>query len=209
MPRIHKRKSFFRRNFNLSTAQKALNIALATKKLLNVELKHIDIVTSTINPSNSGTVTSLNHCAEGVTSGTRNGLSIRAKSLNLHFKFNGNASATDTVVKVHVVVDRSPNGTMASYLDVMEEATVVAQTNNINWSRFKIIATRTIRLADSGFDNGFFSIYKKLNLPIKYENSNGTQDDIISNQLLLLITSDESANTPAVKFTSRVRYLDN
>lgn len=204
-----KYKKYARKHFNMSTAQKALTIALGVKKLLNVELKHIDIATTEITPSDSGGVHSLVNCAEGVTSSTRNGLSIRAKSLNMHFAYVQNASASETIIKIYIVLDKSPNGTKASYLDIMEEATIVSQTNNVGWSRFTILATKTVKMSVDGGSNGYFSIYKKLNLPVKYETSNGGDDDVQSNQILMLAVSDQTTNTPTLGFTSRVRYLDN
>lgn len=192
-----------------NVATKALKIALMTKRLLNVEYKHIDTNSTTITPGATGAIYSMNSCAEGDGSGNRNGLSLRMKSLYLKVYFQMHASATASAIRWCVVLDKSPNSNIATYSDIFESNSIVSQTNNKTNHRFRVLSDNLLTMSGSGEENGSRNVYKQLNHVVKYSSGGGTDGDLEKNQILLCIVSNEATNTPSFNYSSRVRFIDN
>lgn len=206
MPKSRRTKKFHK---YANVASKALSIALQTKKLLNVEYKHIDLGPVDTTPGNTGITISLNAVSQGDGSGNRDGLSIRMKNVNNRFKVTQNTSATKTIVRISLVMDKMPNSNKAAFTDIYESNSVLAQTNNVTNHRFHVIYDRTIALSSSGDASYVFNWYKQLNHVVKYSGSGGTENDLEKNQLLLCFISSEPTYPPTVSYTSRVRFIDN
>lgn len=205
MPKQRNRKRGY-----LNTAQKALKVALMTKQLLNVEHKHIDTAPSSLTCDTTGGVVALHGCSEGSTSFERNGLSIRTKSIAMHLKFIINAaSTTPQTVRIFLFKDKQPNGTTPSITDVLESVETVSLMNNENTTRFTVLRNWVVDLSPNGKEIHSESFYKKLNYVTKYIGSTSAATDIGYNALYLGYMSTEAANKPTVRYSARIRYIDN
>ena len=194
MPSIRsRRKSNRRKVFSnaYDTASKALNVAMKVKSLLNVEYKHIDVVPFTDTPGTTPSVYTLNACAEGDGSNQRSGISLRLKNLRLKGYYVMHGTATNTSVRIAIILDRSPNSNEATFTDVYESASVVTLPNNVTEKRFKILKDTNITLSGSGEENGSFDWYFPMNHITRYSNAGGTPNDIETNQVLLMIWSND------------------
>lgn len=192
-----------------NVAHTALKTALLVKTLINVEYKHIDTAAVTLSPSSTGAVYTFNACGEGDASTERNGLSIRMKSLMMKAYLVMHASATNTVVRYAIVLDKAPNSAQAGWTDIFESNSPVSMTNNITNSRFRILQDRTVTFSGTGEENASRQHFVPLNHVVKYTGAGATNGDIEKNQLYLCIISNEATNTPSVTYAARVRYIDN
>lgn len=204
--RRHKRKG---RKF-LNTAQKALKVALMTKSLLNVELKHIDTAPTNLTADTVGGVVAMHGCSEGNRSSQRNGLSIKNKSLTMKYtvKINGSSVAPQTVV-FYIVKDKQPRGTTPTWSDCFESVDQVSLMNNENTSRFRILKKVIVSLSPSGNEVYHGSFYKPLNFHTKYTGETAAATDIGYNGLYIFYMSDQATNKPTIRYSSRIRYVDN
>lgn len=215
MPLKKFKKKYPRASRALQVAGQALSIARSVASIVNVEYKLIDTGIVTTTPGSSGSIVSLNACSEGTTSSTRNGLSIKMKSLELRGFYTMDAQATNTVLRSMLVLDNSPNGSKATITEILESVDVIAMRNNINFGRFRVLYDRTFTMSGTGEENGVFHKYIKLNKHVKYSGSGGTENDIESGQLLFVQISNEDPGAtpqefpPSVKWNTRVRFVDN
>lgn len=191
-----------------SVAQSALNTALKVKRLINVEYKLVDS-SGSVNPSTTPLVNTTNAMAEGTTSTSRNGISVRLKSLRVKGYYTMHASATNTCFRCAVVLDKSPNSATPTFLNIYESASVVSMPNNVTEKRFRILKDTMFTMSGTGEENGRFDWYFPLNHITKYTGSGGSNNDLETNQLVLVIWSNEATNTPTLDYTARVRYIDN
>ncbi len=110
MPRRYKKyKKRYKRTNYLGTASKALSVALAVKKLVNVEFKHHNVQTVNTAITDAGTITNLSLFSLGDTSTTRDGGSVKFTSFRLSYALRINASATVTNMRVMIIHDKQTN----------------------------------------------------------------------------------------------------
>ncbi len=202
-------KKYPRASRALNVATQALSIAKSVASVINVEWKHIDSGVNTITPGTAGTVVSLNHLAEGVSSNERTGISIKMKSLELRGNFTMDATATNTILRLIVILDNSPNSDLATIAEMFEVGNVETLRNNVNFGRFKTLYDRSFAMSGTGMENGTYKKYIKLNNHVKYSGSDATEDGIEKGQLLFISFSNEATNKPSLKYNARVRYVDN
>lgn len=194
----------------LETARHALTIAKGVASVINVEFKHIDTAGTTVNPTATGVVLPMNSCAEGTASYERNGLSVRNKSLFIRGFVTGNASATNTLLRIMVVKELNPNGATPLITDIIETGfREISLMNNINGKEFKVLYSKFITMSADGSETAFFEKYLKLNGHTKYNSSSGAATSIDYGGYYLVLASNQMTNTPTVNYTSRIRYVDN
>lgn len=195
-----------------TTAYKAYKGVQAIRKLVNVEVRKLDIPdTSTYNPDNStGSVFHLSALAEGDSDNARTGNSIMGKYLTVRYTCIKHASASATNVRMLIVrdnqqiADSSP--TIAQLLDTNGSDYCLAPLNDDTVGRFQVLHDVSYQL-DA---NRLFKT-SKINLPIKFHiRFNGNADtDIQRNGIYLLVVTSEATNTPTFKFYSRLGFHDN
>jgi len=89
--------------------QWAMQLALFTKCMLNVEFKHvIGTGTSQAIPT-TGIRSLIVNLVEGITDNTRVGAQIKVMSIQLNYILNMSPSATTTLIRIMVVADRQTN----------------------------------------------------------------------------------------------------
>ncbi len=194
-----------------SVASKALSLARKNKSLLNVEYKVLDTDISTA-VSTTALITNINDIPQGDGVSTRDGRSVKLKSINVHCTLQANASATrGDMVRVMLIQDRSQSGVAPAVTDILRQATVESQRNvTSDQNRFRVYWDKTVVLAPPGEqgDRKYMEYYKSnLNIPMKYD---GTGNGAMStNSFWLLQLGKNSTNTSANIVDARIRFLDN
>ncbi len=205
----YKRK---KRSNYMNTAHKALKIALATKKLLNVEYKHLD-TTATATLGTTMAINALCIPQQGDSNSERIGNSIRMKSLLARFHIGINASATASHVRVLIVLDKQCNGSVVTAAEILEDtsATVsIVSPYAIDYTkRFRVLYDRVFRLNQADQREIYKKVFMKLNYHQQFDASTGGVADLTNKCLYLLRLSDESTNTPNFQYYTRCRYIDN
>lgn len=177
------------------------------KSRLNTEAKYIDLDNFvTAGPT---AILNLNLTAQGSEPYERDGNSIRMVSVQSNLKFNLHASASQTIIRCLLVLDKSPNGTgSATVTDMYVSATPYSLRNVDGLRRFKVLKDFHIRL-DSSDPEKMAMIYRKLNVKVKYNNSAGNPTSIENGLLQWVFISDETTFAPTISYNNRVRFIDN
>lgn len=217
MPRKYnkrKRKTNYVRNAKsaMEIASKALTIALALKKLMNVEKKFKEIAASQT-PGTGGAVTYLTAIGQGDTQNERQGNSLKAYANNLSYTINMSSMASDTLVRVMLVKDQVSDGTPPTINDILETTFSGAGQAHYNpnyaGSRFSILYDRKHALSINGsrIQNGKSNL--KLSHHVKYKGTTSGQLDAQSGHLYLITWSNETVNWPTLVVSNVFRYVDN
>ncbi len=199
---------------SMDTAFKALQIALATKRLLNVEKKWHDVDGFNINASQSGTIIQLTNVAQGDTSQTRDGDQLKILSLQLKLFGVRDSVANASLMRVMIVQDSQTNGAIYALSDLLEDASVsnnmLSPANLDNKYRFKIWYDRLHPMIESA-SNAIKVINKFFNkaVKIRFDNESAVISSLTSNSLSLVVICRQSTNVPTFTHWCRIRYVDN
>ncbi len=176
----------------------------------NVEKKFHDIDVNDTVISGGGTIQntgSINLIAQGVTESTRVGRKCTITDImwRWQLKLPAATSATNTVDEVRLIMylDKQANGATAAVADLLETTTIHGFNNLSNSGRFRILYDERIAMKAGGgaapsgaafvFSEGIKigSFYKKCNIPIEFSDVAGALTEIRSNNLGVLVLSDE------------------
>ncbi len=195
----------------MSTATKALVLAHGIKKLLNVEFKFHDVV-SAITPSTTPSIQQLTNIAQGDTDSTRDGAQIKIVRYNCKYSVIKNPSASATLLRVMLVLDKQTNGAIYNIADLLADVTadenIISMLNLDNKFRFRVLYNQVHKLTPA-LAIGYKEIMKDIDIKIRFDASTPSIADLTSYSLSFVFISNEATDTPAVKFFSRVRYVDN
>lgn len=199
-------------------------------KIPRLELKFYDQDTSQGTVSASGEITTLlSGASAGIVVGTnqtnRIGRKITIKALTIKgvwFKNNATAAENNDVVRISVLLDRQANGALPAYSDIYTTGAddLLGFNELYNTNRFKTLCTDTFTLNfNCAQGNGttillvgeqkYYEKHLTLNYPIEYNNTvgtSGTIDEIMSNNLLLVMSSLHGVSSRT--FSTRVRFVD-
>ncbi len=157
--------------------------------------------------------------AQGTTESERLGRKITIRSINWRWDIVKIASTSpsngDEVVRVILYLDKQTNGATATTVGLLETDDYQSFNNLANKSRFRILMDRTYVLnALSGGGDGTVndlysmiisdSLYKKVSIPIEYDNSltTGVITTVRSNNIGVLLLSKTGAIS---QFASKMR----
>ncbi len=204
-----------------SAAFTGLKIAQGLAALINTEWKHLDnnfVVTPNLG---TGSVSFISNIAQGSDVDQRNGDSILPKALQLRAKFSINSSATTTTVRYIILRDMQYDGANPTVPDVLAALDPLAFMNLDNGKRFRILKDWIVTLRKVDKTEVVLKTFLKFNKPrrgtnvhrhwyhIRYDGPASTEADADQGQLLILMISDETVNTPSVNTFVRLRYIDN
>ncbi len=195
-------------------AARALDLALKTKKLLNVEYKHHNVGQLSTAITDAGIFTTLSNLTEGSTSTARDGGQVKWTSFRLSYSIALHASARLSLVRILVVQDKQTNQALFTLADLLFDATVqdaIFSPYNINnASRFNVLYDRVHSLADNGANQIVTrTVIKKLNIKMRYDANAGSINDNSQDSLALIFISDQTTNDPTISFQYRGRFIDN
>ncbi len=158
----------------------------------------------------------VNLIAQGVTESTRVGRKCTIRSIHWHFVIELQGATakgnTSDVVRVMMVLDKQANQALPANTDVLESTSFLSFNNLSNRKRFRTLMDRTYTLVaqagggdgtteDYGEDQQWDEFHKKVNIPIEFNAAAGAITEITSNNLVILLASENGTST----FTSKVR----
>jgi len=221
MPYVRRKRTFARKGRSYKggsrkngVAFKALRMARYVSRIVSAEKKFLETY-ATDTPGLNLTVTPLTVLGQGVTSeASRIGNAILGRSLSIKGTITmSSAASIETMVRVMLVHDRNPNGTLPTTSDILDTGsahTIFAHYNIDNaGSRFKVLFDRVFTMNNSNKPKQFFSIYRKLNAVTKYLGTGASFGACASNHYYVCTSSDEGTNEPAVNYAAMFRFMDS
>lgn len=182
-----------------------------------IEKKNTNIIITT-DATTTPVITALNtaNISASAIAG-RIGRAILMKSVQLRMQFKREDTATTTVqaVRVGLFYDKQPNAALPAITEVYDSGTGVNSTwlrNLSNSERFYCLFDEVYTLDGAGGSTiKCDSIYRKLNLPTQFNQTNGgTIADITTGSLILIYAGNTAAGADDmdVEIQARVRYTD-
>ncbi len=188
-----------------ATALKALREVRKLKR--SVEKKFVFKVSQTLVVTDAGSVISFSPAAQGDGESERNGNQMLVTGVGMRMTALLNGSATETVLRVIVFVDkRQVTDTAPSVASVLQQVRPLSYLNGIRHNRFKVLFDKTFALevASNAFE--FVKFWTKLNLLQKYNGA--ATGDIEKNGIWLLTVADEVTNDPSLTFQGLLTFTD-
>ncbi len=214
MPRKYKRRAYKKpmKYVVADKAEAAYNMAVALKRIVNVERKYYDVTIADSAVASAGEITDLSGIAQGDTSITRDGDSLKPLGFNIRYKLTGDTNATfDTVVRYILFRMKHENSVVPTVADILEGALPEAQFNFTERDRFTVLDDKThvLHVADSTILP--ITMHKsgaKLTGHMTFET--GTVNHENGGLYMLRISNQTAvANQPRWDSMSRVTYVDN
>jgi len=187
------------------------------RKLINIETKFYDYTTTATSVPNTGVVASITQMAQGLTSTTRVGDSIRLQHMEVRGRFVINSAATTSLCRVMVVRDLDGYGTAPNVSDILEyTSSTLGPVSPYKFNkkqRFSILFDELLSLqggaATDGMSSQVFTFSTAHQGHVLYLGSTGSAASDGKGTVYVAWISDEATNTPTVAFASRVLYTDD
>lgn len=201
-----------------ATAQIAKTAAKGMLKYyLNPERKAFDVTANAISiTSGTGVITTLTQVPQGDGAADRDGITVRAQSIDLRVSVEQNpatALGVNNIVRVILFIDTQKNtgASTASSQILQDNTNIRSPLNMANRGRYTILADRWVALvADSSNTIKIVKIYRKVFHHVKWDDTNANADtNLRAGHMYLLMLTDATANQPLYSVWSRFRFLDN
>jgi len=211
------RGHLIRRYFNKGYRPKIGRIAKDVgflKSVVNAERKTLNTAsTGTILASGAtGNTVLVNGISQGDDFFNRDGRSIKVTGLWVQGKVVLNAAATHDTVKVALVLDKQPNGALASFGTIYDLSVnnggLAPRLTNTN-RRFKVLRSKMIDLEAAGNQSHSFKFFIKTGMHVSYQGTTSAITDISTNALLLCFAGTATANMSLIMYTVGCRFIDN
>lgn len=186
-------------------AKKAYKAAKYVKSLVNVEFKHHEPSFTGTVPS-TGNVTLLTEIGTGDTNITRDGESVRLKSLQLRGTYAIDPT-TATNQKVRMLVIRWNDDSTPTIGNILQGGLVNDFYNLDETNKFKVLVDKYFTVNTVDRPQKDFVIKLKLNDICKWKSSTGS--DVQTGHFYLVDLSDQATNPPTASWQGRLRYIDN
>lgn len=205
--------------------QKVGGLAIKALSMLNSEKKHVDVTRANAVVTSAGSMTLLNGLTQGTTDVTRVGDDVKFTSSFLRMGIQHNSAVTSgEFLRFILFRDNQSNGAAPSGNDLLVTSSDPFSPLNLDYSRrFKILKDKIYCTSDSGSNEAqylkFFLDFSKVK-PSHSSKVNihktdyglgnaGTVADISTGAYYIWLCSNEAVNGPFVRFTNRLRYVDN
>ncbi len=221
MPRNYKRKGkrlrqLQRRYYKANTPYSSFHYMARQigklKGMINVEYKNKYTQLTASVTGDTPAFFSLVNMIKGDDDNLRQGNQIRVKLVYLNALIKINASATNTTLRYMIILDKQCNGVNPTAPELFQDNTVndimVSPLNPDNKFRFRILYNKLVKLSTT-LPTVQLKKYLKVDYIIRYDGNAGTTADITSNNLIVLLFSDEVTNDPTVTHNIRMSYIDN
>ena len=197
----------------VSDAAKALALAKYLKGVVNVDYKKHDIQQSQTAVATTPSIIQLSNIAQGDTTNTRDGASVKIVSVRFSYSITGHASAPQTLVRIMLVCDKQTNEAIYANDDLLEDISladnIVSPRNLNNQRRFNVLYDKIHKFSNTGEQAVHRVFHKKLQLKLRYDNSAAAITSLTQSSLSLVQFSDQATNTPLITSSIRLRYVDN
>ncbi len=159
----------------------------------------------------TGTFATLSGIAQGDTSLTREGLQVRPRHLEWKIQATVHASASQSIWRCIIFVDRENQGVAPTAAQLLEADTIIAFPEHDTRPRFKILRDLIGTLFNDGgreiiFRKGIIRFGKRFK--IWFSGTTGAEGSLGKNTLWAYFVSSEATNAPTVALQSRLRFVD-
>lgn len=208
------RTQFVRKSFRNYPIYQNVFTAPAPK---TVELKYDGGIVETFAIDSTPEVILLSTIATGSGSSERIGKRIKFHDIEFKWAFLTNAVHNYNHVNFMIVYDKSPNGALPAYTDILTSSAVTSLPNADTRSRFQTLFEQ--RFCDSKQEAATFSAvwagpgisgHKIISLKGKHAHYIGTGAAItdIEQGAIYLVVNSYSDDVTAMEFTNRIQYSD-
>jgi hypothetical protein len=181
------------------------------RRLINIETKFLD-TNSSGTASQSGSVEYLSGIAQGLTSETRVGDSLRIQRFAVKFS----VSTTLTIADVRVIIfrDLQNRGATPTGSDLLSDSGGAgAALSQRNWdnkrTRFSILSDDLISLSSAAVPNANLTYTSTHNGHIYYKGTTAAVTDAAEGSVFMMVLTDQSATAPSYRFSSRIEFTDD
>ncbi len=205
-----------------STMRPVFPILVPATRPAVIELKFHDVdIDDTVIATGAIIQAAVNLIAQGVGESQRVGRKVTVRQIGWKWqiKLAGATSKANTsdVVRVMMVLDKQANLALPAVLDILETSSFLSFNNLSNKKRFRTLMDRTYTLkADAGGGDGttedygedviYDSFHKRVNIPIEFNAAAGAITEITSNNIVILLASENG--TSAFLSKVRLRFSD-
>jgi hypothetical protein len=187
--------------------RRGMNKTMRLISLLNVEFKEFN--TSDVDAiDDAGMVYPCTNIGQGDTNTTRDGSSLKLVGFQYSIKFTKHASATNSLVRIIVLIDKQTNGAIYSVDDVLLNIAALSFYNLDNERRFVILDDLKLIL-DVNKPSIVRDFSAKLQTHLRFNNAAGAITSLTESSLSVIAISDEDTNTPTLEILTRVMFVDN
>ncbi len=196
----------------LSIASKALAVSYGIKKLLNVEYKFHDIVSS-VAPGTAPAIIQLTNIPQGDTDVTRDGAQVKLTSILVRYLYRQHPSSLIDFLRIMIVHDKQTNQSIYNINDLLEASGATTAMNSPlnldNKYRFHVLYNQVHAMSINGKRCGNKEFMKEISLRIRFDNSTPAISDLTSSSLSLVIITIDNTNKSSIDIFTRIRYIDN
>lgn len=203
----------------LSTASKALSIAMSVKKMLNVEHKFVDTYSNNA-VTIAGAVTPISLIAQGDTENQRSGDKVKANHLSVKALFApANGQTFPQTVRFLIFKDKVSNGVVPTAAQLLQDTSAglpqaMSHYNPDNCpSRFQILFDRTIvnnTVANGNVDNILTFYEGALSHHLTFSGTTAVQAAADTGHLYFYVQADNITGAAGnVYVSTRFSYIDN
>lgn len=191
-------------------AYMAYNLSKALKGKLNTEYKHNDIGPVGFTLTNTWQVQCLNLLNQGTGPNSRNGTSIKTKSVQVKGNITWNSTAAaPQLVRIALIRYKAGNGAaLAPASEVYDGAFINSQREMDKTKLVKVLWDRVYPVNDQRPEIRF-NFYLRQNVQSDYIGANNLISETGANSYWFCYLSDDGTNSPTGIFSSRVRFIDN
>jgi len=202
-----RRAASSRTGTSMSMAANALQLARGLARMINTEIKYIDIAAA---PTLSTTFTTncLNVSSQGTTSVTRCGSSIRCKRTTINAWLTTGLTSV-SLVRIILFIGKQPNGgTPSSFLTTNS---VLSPLSPEKRTQFRILSDQTYTVDSVNKPVVAFAYDIPDDIHTEYLGNAGTYADISTNGIYMAYFAAvvTGANYPSLNYYSRVEFVDN
>jgi len=187
----------------------------------SIEVKTIDIDSTSSNVTSTPGITLLNGVANGTDFTDRIGRRIFMKSLYFRgFLRPEDDTAANNSVRIAIVYDCDPNGAAPAWTDIFKQSTTTSQLNLNNRDRFQILYDEIYALgavqttANQAFSNGDNQYAFKEYIPIMDDTIFGGTTAVIASirsgaVWLCWLGEGAAGNGATLGWSTRIRFIDH
>ncbi len=212
----------------------ALKVATGLAALINTEFKFIDheiAAAAVALPANTTFIHALTANAQGTDEQLRIGNSILPKSLSVRLQFQGNTSGgTDQEIRYMILIDKDNDGVFPTIAQIIQlTAQQDSYMNMDNKRRFRVLVDGSLIVGNGGATANmrrtakrthYFKFNKAQRVSghmhrrkkwyhILYSASSAAPGSLDNGNIFLVAWSNETTNSPTIRSTSRLRFIDN
>jgi len=176
--------------------------------MLNVEVKSLDTI-STYSGNAAGFVIPQTALAQGADYNQRDGISIKAVSIESRLTLDGNAAANFDDVRIVYFIDTQNQGTTPAVTDLLEATDVRSAFNHINLHRFVILVDDMFTLSLGGPTAKASTHRLPLDHHVKYTGAASAAANLREGNVFFMLISQQAVNTCYLRLYTRFSFVDN